>query len=485
VEFEALRLAMERADVALREGETRYRTLFDAAPFGVIVIDPATHEVLDVNGRACAEYGYTREEFLRLTIADIDALGDSEAIRARARVRVVRPGVQEFEAQHRAKSGAVRDVLVRVQGVRLGGRDVTYGAHFDITARKAAEAALALAKERLEVVLRGGDLGTWHWNVRTGAVEFNERWAAMLGYRLDEIEPHDTAWERLLHPGDRQRVLAALDAHVQGRMPSYESEYRLRHKDGRWVWVLARGRVVERDAAGRPLVATGTHLDITARKAAEERQALLMREVDHRAKNALAVVQSMLRLTPAEEPRAFAAAVEARVAALARAHSLLAEEGWAGADLRAIAERELAPYAAGPGRGATAVSLEGPAVPLSPAAVQPIAMVLHELAANAIKHGALSRPGGRIELRWAAGRRSGEDGMLRLTWRERGGPAVPGAPARRGFGSRVIEATVRGQLGGTIERRWEHEGLTCLIEVPLARVAADEVATREAAASPA
>jgi two-component sensor histidine kinase len=208
-----------------------------------------------------------------------------------------------------------------------------------------------------------------------------------------------------------------------------------------------------------------------------------MRELDHRAKNALAVVQSMLRLTPADEPRAFAAAVEARVAALARAHSLLAEEGWAGADLRAVAQRELAPYAAAPGRSA-AISLEGPAVPLVPAAVQPVAMVLHELATNAVKHGALSRPGGRVELRWGAGRRSGEDGMLRLTWTEAGGPPLTGAPAHRGFGSRVVEATVRGQLGGTVERRWETGGLVVEVAMPLARIEAGEVATREAAAVP-
>jgi two-component sensor histidine kinase len=217
--------------------------------------------------------------------------------------------------------------------------------------------------------------------------------------------------------------------------------------------------------------------DVSERKADEERRALLMREVDHRAKNALAVVQSVLRLTPRDEPRAFAAAVEARVAALARAHSLLAEGGWSGADLRAVAERELAPYAAprggeGPMRGLL-VSLDGPDVPLAPAAVQPLAMVLHELATNAAKHGALSAPGGRVEVRWRAGRRAEDDGMLRLRWAEAGGPPVAGAPARRGFGTRVVEATVRGQLGGAVERRWEPSGLVVEVAVPLARLEAD------------
>ena len=221
--------------------------------------------------------------------------------------------------------------------------------------------------------------------------------------------------------------------------------------------------------------------------AGETRRALLMREVDHRAKNALAVVQSVVRLTTADEPRAFAAAVQARVAALARAHSLLAERGWTGVDLRAVVERELAPYASARGGGApacrAAVSLDGAAFPLAAAAVQPVTMVLHELATNAAKHGALSAPGGAVEVRWHAGRRAGEDGLLRLRWTETGGPPVFAVPARRGFGSRVVEATVRGQLGGAVERRWERTGLVVEVAVPLARLVADADAVGVAAAA--
>ena len=216
--------------------------------------------------------------------------------------------------------------------------------------------------------------------------------------------------------------------------------------------------------------------DVSERKADEARRTLLMREVDHRAKNALAVVQSVLRLTPRDEPGAFAA-VEARVAALARVHSLLAEGGWSGTDLRAVAERELAPYAPARVTGAAVpratVSLDGPPVPLAAAAVQPLAMVLHELATNAAKHGALSLPGGAVAVRWRAGGGAEDGGMLRLRWTETGGPPVAGAPMRRGFGTRVVEATVRGQLGGTVERRWERTGLVVEVAVPLARLAAD------------
>jgi two-component sensor histidine kinase len=210
---------------------------------------------------------------------------------------------------------------------------------------------------------------------------------------------------------------------------------------------------------------------VTDRTAAAERQELLMRELDHRAKNALAVVQAALRLTPKDDPSAYARAVEGRVAALARAHTLLARAQWTGADLRAMAEGELAPFldtgASAPGAGPRA-ELDGPPLALKPGAAQALSMALHELATNATKHGALSASGGRVSLSWRVDRASGE---LRLRWVERGGPRVSAPPARRGFGSRVLDGTVRGQLGGAVSRAWEPAGLVCEVGVPLAQVA--------------
>lgn len=121
----------------------------------------------------------------------------------------------------------------------------------------------------LDLVLLGSNLGTWDWDVPSGEVAFNERWAEMLGYELDEIEPHVRAWEHLVHPEDMPRVDAALQAHLEGRSDSYETEHRLRHKSGRWVWVLDKGRVIQRDAEGRPLRVSGTHLDISRRRSVE------------------------------------------------------------------------------------------------------------------------------------------------------------------------------------------------------------------------
>ncbi|MBL6081248.1 PAS domain S-box protein [Belnapia sp. T18] len=230
------------------------------------------------------------------------------------------------------------------------------------------------------------------------------------------------------------------------------------------------------DEAGRQYF-TWIIRDISVRKADEERRVLLAREVDHRAKNVLAVVQSVLRLSPRDDPKAFVAAVEARVGALARVHSLLAERGWGGAKLHTVVEQELAVYVTScpkvRDQRQSTVVISGPPVALVPEAVQPFAMVLHELATNAAKHGAMSVPDGRVDVRWHMDITAAST-TLWLRWIETGGPAIEGNPVRRGFGSRVVDATMRGQLGGTIERCWNRTGLSVEMSVPATRVMAKE-----------
>ncbi|WP_343897337.1 HWE histidine kinase domain-containing protein, partial [Craurococcus roseus] len=238
-------------------------------------------------------------------------------------------------------------------------------------------------------------------------------------------------------------------------------------------WVSVQRDVSDRKAAEETATrariaeaeAEALQAEVKERRRVEERQTLLARELDHRAKNALAVVQAALRLTPRDDTEAFARAVEGRVSALARAHTLLSEGRWDGAELGALAAGELAPFLADGPRA----ELRGPPVSLAPGAAQALSMALHELATNAVKHGALSAPGGRVSLSWSV---DGAAGLLRLRWEEAGGPPLAAPPKRRGFGSRVLEATLRVQLGGAVARNWEGPGLVCEAALPLPRVLA-------------
>jgi PAS domain S-box-containing protein len=215
---------------------------------------------------------------------------------------------------------------------------------------------------------------------------------------------------------------------------------------------------------GQQVQAVGAWVvEITERKLAQEREALLAREVDHRAKNLLAVVQSVVLMTKADSAEALQNGVVGRIQSLGRAHSLLADSRWEGVDLAQLVSEELAPFA---GTQPGQVSTDGPSMLLKPAAAQSLALVLHELATNAAKYGALSTPEGQLEVRWR--RTDSPDAALELTWLESGGPAVQ-APEASGFGSRIIRTSIERQLRGTADVEWLPSGLKFAMRIPLAQ----------------
>jgi two-component sensor histidine kinase/CheY-like chemotaxis protein len=194
---------------------------------------------------------------------------------------------------------------------------------------------------------------------------------------------------------------------------------------------------------------------------AEARRILLVKEVDHRARNALAIVQSIVRLTKADSVDAYIVTVEGRIKALSNAHALLSESRWEGADLIRLVKEELSPYHGGE---IDRASISGPSVFLKPEAAQTIALVLHELATNAAKYGALSRPGGQVSLIWQR-----HENRLDLQWQESGGPPVQ-PPATKGYGTRVITASVAQQLSGEAMFDWQQSGLRFTMSIALGSV---------------
>jgi PAS domain S-box-containing protein len=273
----------------------------------------------------------------------------------------------------------------------------------------------------------------------------------MIGQPLAAIVPPDGAAEWKQHVRRAQQGEAA---------PAFEV-VRLKRDGGR-VHVSVNLEPV-RDAAGKVVAISSIDRDISETKRNEERQRLLLAELDHRVKNTLALVNSIVAHTLDGErsPAEFAAAVQGRLKALGDAHRLLSQSHWQGADLESILREQLVPFRS---RRLRNVTLEGPAVRLDSSAALTLSMVVHELATNAAKYGALSVPEGVLDVAWRL-----EDSAtprVSLEWRENGGPAVK-TPERRGFGSTLIERAVSYELGGSTRIEYAPKGARCRIEFPL------------------
>jgi PAS domain S-box-containing protein len=317
----------------------------------------------------------------------------------------------------------------------------------NITERKRAERALA----RLAAIVYAASDAMFSI-APTGRIQ-NWNPAAATLFQYSEEEAVDRAFSMLFPEGsddDYQRLMKAWESGDSLRLDT-----EMRRKD-ETLFPVSISIAPIKDG-GKTIAISTTIEDITERRSWEKRQLLMNRELSHRVKNTLAVIQAMARhtLRSATDPAAFTTAFEGRLRALSISHNLLTSSQWEGAEIGELAREQLAPHATGAGR----IRLEGPSLLIPPGMATTLGLVLHELATNAAKYGALSAPSGKVTARWRV-----EPGVpqrnLIIEWTERGGPAVT-EPQRTGFGSVLIENS------GKVEQHFEPEGLRCTIEMAL------------------
>src|SRR5947199_3325264 len=260
---------------------------------------------------------------------------------------------------------------------------------------EASTVRLLKSEERRSLALAAGQMGSWEWDPVDGRFVWDDGQYRIFGVDPASFDLTVDNIRALIHPEDWKHLQNAIKP-AAPNTPSFQSEFRVCRPNGELRWCIGTA-VASVDATDNVVRISGVTVDITDRKEAEERQALLASEVDHRARNALALVQSIVRLTRADDIKSYIAAVEGRIAALSRAHTLLAHSRWQGADLARLVDEELAAYRMGE---AERIAASGPEVSLEPRTAQTLALALHELSTNAAKYGALSVTSGRVAVSW-------------------------------------------------------------------------------------
>lgn len=410
-----------------------------------------------VNKGARDNLGYSIEELAELTPWDLKPLVTREEFLTL--IEPLRAGDVErldFDTVHRRKDGTDYNVAVKLQLFVDGDDAVYYAAIQDTTDYRRIESELRDTARRLDGILSNTTMAVFLMDERQHCVFMNRAAEALTGYAFHETtgrQLHDVIHHS--HPDGSPFPISecAIDRAFPEKAGTQGEEVFV-HKDGSFYPVAFTASPI-RDDEGQVIGTVIEARDISEERRNEEARKLLMHEVDHRARNVLSVVQSLTRLTRADDVETFKQSLAGRISALARAQTSLASRKWEGGRLEDVVRDELDSLCP-----KDSVDASGPEVMLSPEQVQPLSMLLHELATNANKYGACSRAGGRVSVTWALDGR-----QVTLVWRESGGPAVT-APTREGFGSSLKVNVVR-QMNGTFSRNWEPAGLVVTVTFPI------------------
>lgn len=459
----------KQAEERLRRGsETFYRLIHDN-PFGIYIVD-GEFRLREVSRGAQKVFQNVRP-LLGRDFAEVlrsiwtEPFASMAIERFRNTLETGEPYVAAATVERRQDIEVSEAYDWRIERIALpDGRFGVVCYFYDLSERRRLEEALRESADRLQLALDAAGLGTWDLDITNDVAIRSLRHDQMFGYSEPQPRWGQAIAERHVLDEDKPIFRQAFREALRTGVLSFEA--RVRRPDGSIRWIASLGRTYYGDN-GRAVRMAGVVADLTERKHAEAARQLLVRELNHRLRNLFAVIDAIVYLTAetTRTPGDMASALRGRLLALARAHELIVPamsgDGRAGdgGDLGELVSAVVSPHLQ---EGSERIRVDGPRLLLSARAATSMALVLHELATNAAKYGALSQPQGRVEIRW----RADSERML-LSWSERGGPLLAAAPERRGFGSLLARSSIEGQLGGSLAYDWDTSGLSITARIPL------------------
>ncbi len=457
--------ARRRAEEALRESEERFRSFAENSADVLWIVDAASMRLEYLSPAFETVWGEARDGVsadLRRWAELVHPEDRERASQGLPRLVAGESYSQEYRIL-RPCDGTVRWIRDTGFPIRDEGGPVRRfaGIAQDVTESKEAEQSIRRSRRRLrsliegipQLVWRAEEAGRWTWS--------SPQWSAYTGRR--EEESLGFGWVESIHPDDREPALAAwLEATARG---GYDVEYRILGAEGAYRWFRTRAAPVRDEATGEVVEWLGTSTDIDELRSLQDRQRLLLAELQHRVRNTLGVVRSIARRTArtSDTVEDYAMHLEGRIDAFAQVQAAVTRDPMGGVDLEILVADAL--LAVGAHEGGQVSGIGGPRVRLRAKAAGTMALAVHELATNAVKYGALSAERGRIAVGWTV-EAADDGGRLVLRWTETGVALSGEAPKRRGFGTELLERTIPYELGGEASLRFEPTGASCTIVIP-------------------
>lgn len=439
-----------------------YRIPFQRSPLGLALVSLKDGRFIDANPSFCRLLDRESDQLIGTQWSVIAGLSDREEIKAK---------IKAFEGDMRQSLSCDLSISVDFEDERE--HDVVLITVQDLTEIETANLKAKWHADKLEAVLDAVPAAIWFLHDVDGQIftanKIGRQWFE------DTSDPNSSfceasGYDEILASfcDANGREIASSDVPLQRAVRGeavQNFEGRFNFKNGRTIDFFGNA-LPWLDEDGVIRGAVSAYIDVSERKRAEVREKLLAREVDHRARNILAVVQAIIQLTKSSSVDDFRHGLMGRIDSLARAHVLLADGQWRGVDLRQLVEAEMAPYgAADP--ASRVITMSGPDIALTPGAAQALALTVHELATNAAKYGALHAPNGKVRIDWDL---AGEgDDSFSLCWSEYDSHPTKG-PDDTGFGATLIRRSIEGQLNGKLSYQWLDDGLKVDISCPINKV---------------